>query len=629
MQSVKIKREEIMSFLDVKSVRTALLAVTFWGLIQASSPVQAQQDLPPEVLAYADVIFHNGNILTADDSFNLAEAVAIRDETFMAVGEDTRILKMAGPRTRVIDLQGKTVTPGLIDTHFHLHNYTFNPRAGGEDLWPVILVAELGGDKTKENFLRVLEKKAKDIPRREGWVVVTDSRGEGHSILERNIIPLITRQDLDTLFPDEPAVIGPSHGNNYSYYILNSAALEILLERIPADTEGIHKNPTTGEPTGQLTRPAAELFGVGVLPWPDMKKVMQLLRDGIPRYTAQGLTMMQTKTPGYVTAALREFWRRGEMPIRWRAQIDVGPDTEIALKYLGNLTDLGDPWLRITAGPGGVPSEYWDATYQRPELLPGQIPRGDRSAEPGQAENRRPTDAFLATKYGWSMTNVHNNGDLSTDAYLTEIEKGLKERVIEAYRQRFASDHSLMLTPTTPGGNQFERMKKLGIIPSLNVNYLLEPARLEKGFEYSSMTQVEQLAHKWGKDRVARMLPAKSLIKAGFKPTSESDRWEYPSSSPLYILERLITRKEEGRDFVWGPDERVTRQEALWMKTNWAAYYSGEEELLGTIEPGKLADLVVLDKDYLTVPADEISEIKVLMTMIGAKVIFQDDSFNP
>jgi len=94
-------------------------------------------------------------------------------------------------------------------------------------------------------------------------------------------------------------------------------------------------------------------------------------------------------------------------------------------------------------------------------------------------------------------------------------------------------------------------------------------------------------------------------------------------------LERLITRKEEGRDSVRGPDERVTRQEALWMKTNWAAYYSGEEELLGTIEPGKLADLVVLDKDYLTVPADEISEIKVLMTMIGAKVIFQDDSFNP
>src|SRR3989338_3714580 len=110
-----------------------------------------------------------------------------------------------------------------------------------------------------------------------------------------------------------------------------------------------------------------------------------------------------------------------------------------------------------------------------------------------------------------------------------------------------------MLTPETPGGKQFERMKKLGIISSLNANYLLEAPRPEKGFDYSYMGQVEQLVHQWGRERVFKMLPAKSLIQAGLRPTSESDRWDYPSSYPLYILERLITRKEEGRDTVWGP----------------------------------------------------------------------------
>lgn len=607
-------------------IRSLFPGFICWVVTTMGGHLAAQTELPPEIMAYADTIVHGGKILTADDRFTVAEAVAIRDGRFLAVGDNGPILKMAGPRTRVIDLRGKTVAPGFIDTHFHLHNYAFNPRSGGEDLWPVILVEELGQDKSKANFLRVLKEKSKDIPRIDGWVVVTDSRGEGHSILERNIIPLITRRDMDAIFPNEPAVIGPSHGNNYSYYIMNSAALKILLEKIPADSEGIIKNPKTGEPTGQLIRPAADMFGIGVLPWPDMKRVMSLLETGIARYTAQGLTMVQTKTPGYALAALRELWRRGQMSIRWRAQIEIGPNTEFAFKYIGNLTDLGDSLLRVTSGPGGVPPEFFDATYEQPKPLPGERSRRvDRGAEAGQKGRKGPTDAFLAAKYGWSMTNVHNVGDLSTDAYLTEIEKGLKERVIEAYGQRFASDHSLMLAAVTAGGNQFERMKKLGIIPSLNANYLLEPPRPEKGFEYSSMSQVEQLAHQWGKDRVFRMLPAKSLIKAGFKPTSESDRWDYPSSYPLYLLERLVTRKEEGRDAVWGPEERVTRQEALWMKTNWAAYYTGDEKDLGTIEPGKLADLVVLDKDYMSVPEDQISDIKVVLTMIAGKTVHQKE----
>ena len=118
------------------------------------------------------------------------------------------------------------------------------------------------------------------------------------------------------------------------------------------------------------------------------------------------------------------------------------------------------------------------------------------------------------------------------------------------------------------------------------------------------------------------MLPVKSLIQAGFKPTSESDSWYFPASYPFWHLEKLVTRKDDKFGVVWGPDERVSRQEALWMKTNWAARYTGDEQDMGTIEPGKLADLVVLDQDYMSIPEDKISEIEVLLTMIGGKVVF-------
>ena len=608
--------------------RHSLLSVTFLTVVLMGQGMFAQENLPPEILSYADMIFHNGKILTADDSFAIAEAVAIREGKFLAVGDNARIMQMAGPDTRLIDLQGKTVTPGLIDTHFHLYNYTFiGFPNGGVEIVPAIYLADLEGSETKESFLRALRSKGQKVRPRDGWLVFTDWIGEAHGVIENQLIPQLTQQDLDEAFPDGPAAVGASHGNNYSAYILNSAGLKIALAKLPANTPGIVKDPSTGKPTGEFDGTAASLLGRGVLPWPDMERVSLALEKGIPMYTAQGLTMIQTKTPGYVMAALREFWKQGRMPIRWRANIDVGPDTEVAFKYLGNLTDLGDSWLRITSGPGGIPRSFWDATYQAPNPLPGW--RGTRrphqSLEERQAELQEPTDAFLAAKYGWSTSNVHNNGDMSTDAYLSEIEKGLQERPLEAHGQRFVTDHSLMLSPETPLGNQFERMKRLGIIPSLNAAYLVEPK--PTGYDRTKIapTQVELLSQKWGKERVAKMLPAKSLIEAGFKPTSESDRWYYPASYPLWILEKLVTRKDDKFGVVWGPQETVSRQEALWMKTNWAARYSGDENDLGTVEPGKLADLVVLDQDYMSVPEDDISTIQVLMTVIGGKVIYDAD----
>jgi len=611
----------------MKLLYRSILTVVVGILLQTTAFTQGTP--APELIVYPDMILHNGKIITADDSFTVTEALAIRDGKFLATGDSGRILQMKGPQTQAIDLQGKTVVPGLIDTHFHLHNYAFNRyNNGGIDIFPAILLADMEGTQTKDSFLRAIRRKGQQTPPRDGWIVFTDARGEDHGVIENTLLPSLTQRDLDEAFPGTPAAFGASHGNNYSSYIVNSAGMKIVLEKIPANARGLIKD-RTGQFTGQLTGDAASLFGRGILPWPEMKLVIQSLEKVIPMYTAQGLTMIQTKTPGYVMAALRESWRRGQMPIRWRANIEVGPDTEVAFKFLGNLTDLGDPLFRITSGPGGVPSSFFDATYEKPKPVSGRASgrddteRLDRTRQAREEELKGTTDAYLAAKYGWSMTNVHNNGDMSTDIYLDEIEKGLKDRVIESYGQRFGTDHSLMLSPKTPQGDQFERMKKLGIIPSMNAAYLLEPKPVgDDPSKASPLSQVEILSMQWGKERVFRMLPVKTLIQAGFKPTSESDRWYYPASYPFWIMEKLITRKDDKYGAVWGPQDRVTRQEALWMKTNWAAAYTGDEKELGTIEPGKWADLVILDKDYLTVPEDEISKIKPLMTLINGRVVY-------
>ena len=151
----------------------ALLAVTGYRF-PGSSNYTSQTDVPAMLLHYADTIIYNGKILTADEQFTIAEAVAIRDEKILSVGDDSQIRELAGPDTVMIDLEGKSVTPGFIDTHHHVHNYAFNELIGGTPVYDILRLADLEGDVSKEGLLRVLRQKAETWPRSEGWVVFTD-----------------------------------------------------------------------------------------------------------------------------------------------------------------------------------------------------------------------------------------------------------------------------------------------------------------------------------------------------------------------------------------------------------------------------------------------------------------------
>jgi predicted amidohydrolase YtcJ len=237
------------------------------------------------------------------------------------------------------------------------------------------------------------------------------------------------------------------------------------------------------------------------------------------------------------------------------------------------------------------------------------------------------------------MTGAHNQGDRGADALLSAIEAGKKDQLVPNSQQTFAVDHGLVLNPKTPEGNAWERMKNVNMIPSLGMPFLFDPPKIDpkdpqaaakgKGFGFDTWSSLEQRGHMFGRERVYKMLPAKSMIRAGLKPVAESDRGVVPECCPLWNLEKMVSRKDDRLPGVWGPDERVTREEAILMYTNWAAYYTGDEKWLGTLEPGKLADVVVIDGDYLGVPEEKISDLGIAMTLVNGKIVYSSNKLSP
>ena len=163
------------------------------------------------------------------------------------------------------------------------------------------------------------------------------------------------------------------------------------------------------------------------------------------------------------------------------------------------------------------------------------------------------------------------------------------------------------------------RIKRLGVIPSNVMRVIFDD-------EHPGInTQSSRFQEVFGADYVNQMLPLKKYIEMGIHPTVEADANDEVLGRPLWGIEKAVCRCVDGSDRIWGSDQKVSRQNALRMKTIWAAAYVGEERTLGSIEPGKLADLVVLDGDYLSVPEDQISELEIILTLVGGRIVYSRD----
>ena len=541
----------------------------------------AAQNLPAEVIQYADLVLFNGKIITADGQFSMAEAAAIRDGRFLAVGNNQRILAMAGPQTRRVDLDGRSVIPGMIATH--QHGYIGNSSKSGG--------VRLEFKSIQSGLEEIRAATAKFAPGEEMWMA-------GPSNMPMTVD--VTLAELDSAAPNNPFVI--SCPNNQ--VIVNSLMLNKLLP-VAQGMDGILKDEN-GNYTGQIRGGPAGMLLYEMMPWhDDFDDAVARERESLKRWGPRGITTLMGRGQGQTVSILRELWLKDELPVRVRLAHEMlrsQPRPEAFLKRVGNLTDFGDDWMKIIGatiqvvdGSGGPGAHL--TTYPKLNLaeLDAYGPFGWNKWEAtGNVATSDRQTIKLANRYGWSIMALHSEGDQSNNLFLEAFYEAHQEKSLAGRHWGF--DHQKGLSP-----HQFNLIKEMGISVSMDAG----------AFSGSN----DSLVHMYGADRVNTLSPVKTAINAGIRPSIEI-------GGGLESIQSFVMRQsEDGR--VWNPDERVSREEALKMYTIWAAEYSGEQDRLGSIEAGKLGDLVVLGGDYMTWPAEDLGSLRVLMTVVGGKIVHE------
>lgn len=547
--------------------------------------------------ADADVILHHGSVLTVDAKFTEAEAVAVKGNRIVRVGTDKEVLAAErGPRTRVIDLKGKSVLPGLIDNHVHTLSAGLSefrepaPRVSG--------IADIQ---------RYLLEKAKTTPKGE-WLFVPRTFA---TRLKETRIP--TRYDLDVV-KDHPVFLDSSYVT-----VLNSKGLEVcgITRNTPDPPAGQVVKDDKGEPNGVLRNaPSLLKKAERIVTFSEAEK-SKAMREMLERYRQAGLTSVTDRavTPEDV-AIYEKLKAAGALPVRvvmtWR--IDAARPTADLVKEIKDrpwTTGLGDDWLKFATFKVTLDGGMIQGTaYQRMPYGPFGRQLYGITDQTSRGQLFIPQDKLLAIMTaardkGWSLT-AHSQGGGAVDTLLNVFEELNRQKPLAPTRSHVM--HASFQSPEA-----IARAKKIGVEADVQPMWLYHDApALEKVFDY---------------DRMRYFIPLRTYINAGTVVAGGSDHMIGHDKNnatnpynPFFSMWVAVTRKmSTGR--VLHPDEKITREEALKMYTVWPAYLQFAERQRGSIEAGKLADLVVIDRDYLRCPEDEIRVIQPRMVMVDGNLL--------
>ncbi|GAB3327117.1 amidohydrolase [Larkinella ripae] len=565
----------------------ALAGLPCWSF--ATDPVAGKS---PK--AVADKIYINGNVITVDAKNSVAQAVAVSAGKIVEVGSTAVITQLKGAKTQVIDLGGKTVIPGLIDGHSHFMGLgrTKMANVAAPPVGPVKTLADLVAELQKH-------KAAKKIADG-GWIT-----GFGYDVDQLAEKRHPTKEDLDGAFPTNPVVITHVSGH---MSVANSAALKIAgIDHQTKDPAGglIVRKPGGTEPDGLLQEKAQGLIrGFVESKAPTLDDQLSDLKDQQTFYASYGITTAQDGSTSFESLQLlKKAAERNALFI----DIETLPSYGIIDKVLGNPAfKYGslDNHLKLNGFKfvsDGSPQGK-TAFFGKPYLT--NVPGCDNAECRGFPVTTQ--EQFnAAVKKGFEnniQVFVHCNGDAAIDMYLTAIENANRALKTTSTNRRPVVIHSQFVRP-----DQLDQYQKLGMVPSFFTNHTF----------FWGDVHVQNL----GENRAFFSSPLKSALKRNITFTNHTDYVITPVNQ-MFLLWSSVNRQSRSGKTI-GPEERVTPLEGLRAITINGAYQYFEEKLKGSIEKGKLADLVVLSDDPLTIDPLKIKDIVVLETIKEGQTIYK------
>ena len=545
----------------------------------------------PLIAADADLILHNGKIITADASFSIVEAVAVKDGRIVAVGRSADVLaRERGAKTQVVDLKGQTVVPGLTDTHTHPLG-----AALSEHQTPFAVLRDFA------DIQHYIRQQAARTPKGQ-WIQVPKTfpgRLTEMRMPDRSVLDATT---------EHPVFYDASYASAVNSYVLKASGIT----RSTPDPQGARiVKDAKGEPNGILVGRATSLIKDPPRPRSfTEQEQLAALEQMLKRYSASGLTSVGDRGTSAEAFALYSVLKKQN-----RLAVRVVMTARLRLEEIAKstwTTGQGDDWLKWGSFKVGLDGGMNAGTaYMRQPYGPfgAQLYGIDDAANRGII-NFTP-DALLtimraAYDKGWQLS-AHSQGGGAVDALLATFETLNKEKPIAPTRSHWI--HASFMSPGAIAG-----AKKIGVIVDLQPDWL--------HFDGVSLSKVMSA------DAMRYFIPMKSLVNAGVIFAGGSDHmvgWDKNTAinayNPFLGMWIAITRKTT-QGVVINPAERLTREEALKMYTAWAAYLQHAEKDRGSIEVGKLGDLVVLDRDYLTCPEDQIKDIAPVMTIVGGRTVY-------